>query len=151
LPVSKHYPTKGCGASPRLPSQLVKHQKQSKAVFEIVASKSRYAKKLRVEDLEGVSSATEITVLRETLKELSEAITTEQSRRDAFIAALVHDLKTPLVATVHLLAMIEENDHLAKEERIKIIGSLHLEIERLIDLVQKMVDAYKYKRKNVKP
>ncbi len=105
--------------------------------------------RLQKEDIESSSSASEITVLRETLRELLEQIATEQNRRDAFIAALAHDLKTPLIATGHLLAMIEENDKLSKEERVKLIGSLHLETERLIDLVQKMVDAYKFERQDV--
>jgi signal transduction histidine kinase len=106
-------------------------------------------KQLKVEDIEDSSSALEISVLQDTLRDLLAQIATEQSRRDAFIAALVHDLKTPLVATGHLLAMIEENDALPREERIKLIGSLHLETERLVDLVQKMVDAYKFERKDV--
>ncbi len=106
-------------------------------------------KQLRLEDIDGDSSASEITVLRETLRDLLGQIATEQSRRDAFVATLVHDLKTPLIATGHLLAMIEENNTLPKEERINLIGNLHLETERLIDLVQKMVDAYKFERKDV--
>jgi signal transduction histidine kinase len=110
----------------------------------------RRGQQLKIEDIDESSSAFEITVLKDTLKELLEQITTEQSRRDAFIATLAHDLKTPLVATGHLLAMIEENDGLPREDRIKLIGSLYLEIERLIDLVQKMVDAYKFERKDVR-
>lgn len=105
--------------------------------------------RLRLEDIDSKSSAAEITTLRETLRELLEQISTEQSRRDAFIATLVHDLKTPLVATRHLLAMIEENDSLPREERIKLIGNMHIETDRLIDLVQKMVDAYKFERQEV--
>jgi signal transduction histidine kinase len=106
-------------------------------------------KRLRLEDIDSSSSAAEITVLRETLRELLGQIATEQSRRDAFIAALVHDLKTPLIATGHLLAMIEQDDTLPKKERIALIGNLHLETERLIDLVQKMVDAYKFERQDI--
>jgi signal transduction histidine kinase len=106
-------------------------------------------KKLRLEDIDSESSASEITTLRETLRELLAQISLEQSRRDAFIAALVHDLKTPLVATGHLLSIIEKDDALPKAERINLIHNLHLETERLIGLVQKMVDAYKFERKDV--
>ncbi len=106
-------------------------------------------KRLRLEDVENSSSASEIAVLQETLKDLLEQIATEQNRRDAFVATLVHDLKTPLVATRHLLTMIEENDSLPREERIKLISNIHLETDRLIDLVQKMVDAYKFERQDV--
>jgi signal transduction histidine kinase len=106
-------------------------------------------KHLRKEDLEDTTSASEIKLLRETLSDLLEQIATEQSRRDAFIATLVHDLKTPLIATGHLLVMIEKDDSLPREERIKLISSLHLETERLIDLVQKMVDAYKFERQDI--
>lgn len=106
-------------------------------------------KPLRKEDIEVETSASEIAVLRETLRELLEQVSTEQSRRDAFIATLVHDLKTPLIATGHLLMMIEKDDTLPKEERIKLIGSLHLETERLVELVQKMVDAYKFERQDI--
>jgi signal transduction histidine kinase len=90
-------------------------------------------KHLRLEDIESSSSAAEITTLRETLRGLLEQISLEQSRRDAFIAALVHDLKTPLIATGHLLAVIEKDDTLTREERVKLVGSLHVETERLVD------------------
>lgn len=115
---------------------------------QLLAVRQR-GKQLKIEDIDEASSAFEISLLQDTLRDLLAQIATEQSRRDAFIAALVHDLKTPLVAIGHLLAMIEENDSLPREERIKLIGSLHLETERLIDLVQKMVDAYKFERKDV--
>lgn len=105
--------------------------------------------RLRAEDLEEEPSASEINVLRETLRELLEQISTEQERRDAFIATLVHDLKTPLVAIGHLLMVIEKDDQLSRDERVNLVNKLHIETDRLIDLVQKMVDAYKFERQSV--
>lgn len=106
-------------------------------------------KRLRAEDIEDEASALEVNVLRDTFRDLLGQISLEQERRNAFIAALVHDLKTPLVAVGHLLAVIEADDKLSRSERVSLVNKLHVETDRLVDLVQKMVDAYKFERQDV--
>lgn len=91
----------------------------------------------------------EIEALNYAFNNLLERIHTEQSRRSAFMATVMHDLKTPLVAANNILLIIRDNDHLSKEERVLFVTQLMDENKALIDLVQKMVQAYKFEREDV--
>ena len=86
----------------------------------------------------------EVSEVREGFNKLLARIELEQSRRSAFTATLMHDLKTPLVATSHLLEVIRDTDDLGKEERISLVNSLLHENHALIDLMQKLIDAHKF-------
>lgn len=81
--------------------------------------------------------------------DLLQRISTEQSRRNAFVATLMHDLKTPLVATNNILALVRDRDDIPKEERLQLINQIVDENERLISLVQKLVVAHKFDREGV--
>jgi len=85
----------------------------------------------------------EIVAVRRAFNQLLEEIQREQSRRNAFLAALTHDLKTPLVAIGHLLGVVRDVGDLSREQRIEVVSRLSTENEALIELVQKMVDAYR--------
>jgi signal transduction histidine kinase len=91
----------------------------------------------------------EITALKTAFSELLEQVETEQLRRHAFVATLMHDMKTPLVAAHYLLEMIRDNDNLSREERIELISRLLSEHENLGNLLQKLVDAYRFERDEV--
>ena len=91
----------------------------------------------------------EVLALSESFDALLQQVTLEQSRRSSFLATLMHDLKTPLVATNHLLAVIRDNDTLSRDERIYLVDQILHENMRLVDLVQKMVDAHKFERNDV--
>lgn len=91
----------------------------------------------------------EITAFKQSFNQLLTQVNLEQSRRASFMATLMHDLKTPLVAANHLLAAIRDNDQLSRQERVTLVGQLLEENRRLTELVQKMVDAHKYERDGV--
>jgi signal transduction histidine kinase len=73
----------------------------------------------------------------------------EQARRSAFTAALMHDLKTPLIAANHLLTVVRDNEALTREQRIEVVSRLSTENRALIELVQKMVDAHRLELEDV--
>lgn len=91
----------------------------------------------------------EVLSFSNAFNDLLQRISTEQSRRNAFVATLMHDLKTPLVATNNVLAMVRDKDTLSKEDRLQLINQIVEENERLISLVQKLVVAHKFDREGV--
>ncbi len=91
----------------------------------------------------------EVAELRTAFDELLAQVDTEQARRRAFMATLVHDLKTPLIAANHLLAVIRDDAALNRTERTNLVSSILKENSRLVELVQKFVDANKFERRDV--
>lgn len=90
----------------------------------------------------------EIRQLKTSFNELLLQVSTEQSRRRSFMATLMHDLKTPLIAANHLLSVIEEGE-VAAQERTLMANSIIGENQRLIELVQKLVDAHKFEQDDI--
>ncbi len=91
----------------------------------------------------------EVRTLRQAFANLLEALRTENHKRGAFMATLVHDLKTPIIAANHALSAIEHNDNLSRAERVTLVKSIQLENQALLTLVQKMVDANRFERDDV--
>ena len=91
----------------------------------------------------------EVAALKRSFNGLLEQVQLEQSRRNAFTAALMHDLKTPLVAANHLLEVVRDSDDLSREQRVEVVSRLTTENQALIDLVQRMVDAHRLEREEV--
>ncbi len=91
----------------------------------------------------------EVRALVESFNELLDEVAREQSRRAAFSAALMHDLKTPLVAAANLLSVVRDEDGLGREQRVEVMRRTALELQALIELVQKMVDAHRLERPEV--
>jgi len=91
----------------------------------------------------------EVRSLRRSFNQLLAQVETQQARRSAFMAALMHDLKTPLVAANNLLQIVKSDDSLTKEKRVEVVGHLSNELTSLIDLVQKLVDAHRLERSDV--
>ncbi|MFN3266451.1 MAG: sensor histidine kinase [Deinococcales bacterium] len=91
----------------------------------------------------------EIRTLRQAFAHLLEALREENQKRGAFMATLVHDLKTPIIAANHALQAIEQNDTLSREERILLVRSIQQENQTLLALVQKMIDANRFEREDV--
>jgi signal transduction histidine kinase len=91
----------------------------------------------------------EVLSLKRSFNDLLEQVQLEQSRRNAFMATLMHDLKTPLIAANHLLDVVLDDQHLSREERVDVVSQLVDENQALIDLVQKMVDAHRFEREDV--
>ncbi len=91
----------------------------------------------------------EVRTLRAAFSSLLDALRLEQGKRGAFMATLVHDLKTPIIAGNHVLEVIKSNDNLSRIERVQLVSSLRAENEALLALVQKMVDAHRFEREDV--
>lgn len=92
---------------------------------------------------------TEIQALRGAFTGLMERLSTEQERRGAFMATLVHDLKTPLIATGHLTRTLTTLP-LPDAERREIGAQIGAETARLLALVQQMADAHRFEREDVR-
>lgn len=90
----------------------------------------------------------EVTALRGAFTRLLTRLAQEQERRGAFMATLVHDLKTPLVATNHLVAVLRDVP-LGDEDRADVCRQIIAENDRLLTLVRHMADAHKFEREGV--
>lgn len=90
----------------------------------------------------------EIRSLRRAFGDLMQRLGTEQGRRNAFMATLVHDLKTPLIAAGHLTRALTEVP-LPEHEKRAVGEQLQAETERLLALVQQMADAHRFERDDV--
>lgn len=91
----------------------------------------------------------EIAALRQAFTDLLARFNTEQGRRNAFMATLVHDLKTPLIATGHLVHTLTHFD-LSPDEKAEISRNLLSENRRLLSLVSQMADAHRFERDDVR-
>lgn len=90
----------------------------------------------------------EILALRKAFVGLVGRLNQEQGRRNAFMATLVHDLKTPLIATSHLTQVLTEMP-LPDTERREIGRNIQAETSRLLELVQQMADAHRFERDQI--
>jgi signal transduction histidine kinase len=110
------------------------------------------SRKERLASLEieaGSEHPIEVRTVRQAFGNLLEALREENQKRGAFMATLVHDLKTPIIAANHALSAIEQNDTLTRDERILLVKAIRQENETLLALVQKMVDANRFERDDV--
>ncbi|RJF73802.1 sensor histidine kinase [Deinococcus cavernae] len=87
----------------------------------------------------------EVRSLRAAFKGLLGRLGTEQARRNAFMATLVHDLKTPIIATGHLTHALTTLP-LPDAERREVGAHIQAETARLLALVQQMADAHRFER-----
>ena len=90
----------------------------------------------------------EVRALRSAFAGLLSRLATEQARRGAFMATLVHDLKTPLIATGHLAQLLISGG-LSAPERQEVGTQMLSENARLLSLVQQMADAHRFERDSV--
>ncbi|AWN23474.1 sensor histidine kinase [Deinococcus irradiatisoli] len=90
----------------------------------------------------------EVQALRAAFTGLLHRLSTEQARRGAFMATLVHDLKTPLIAVGHLVRLMMDNA-LSGAERLEVGEQMLSENARLLALVQQMADAHRFEREEV--
>lgn len=91
----------------------------------------------------------EVAALKEAFNGVLRDAQREQERRSAFTAALMHDLKTPLIAANHLLNLVRDREELTRAQRIDVVSRLSTENQALIDLVQSMVDAHRLELEDV--
>ncbi len=111
----------------------------------LTSSSQGLALRLEVDE----SQPQEVQSLRRAFSGLLEKLNVEQGKRSAFMATLVHDLKTPVIAANHVLEAIERDDNLTKDRRIELVGYVKTEFEGLLRLVQQMIDAHRFEREDV--
>ncbi len=90
----------------------------------------------------------EALVLRRAFSQLLQQVRREQEGRAAFTATLMHDLKTPLVAFRHLLMALRDQPLDPDQER-HVLRDLLKENDRILELVQKMVEAHRAERHEI--
>lgn len=90
----------------------------------------------------------EVRALRTAFNGLIKRLGTEQARRSAFMATLVHDLKTPIIATGHLTRALTTLP-LPDAEKREVGEQIQAETRRLLALVQQMADAHRFERDDV--
>ncbi|NJK63808.1 MAG: HAMP domain-containing histidine kinase [Synechococcaceae cyanobacterium SM2_3_1] len=89
---------------------------------------------------------TEALILRQAFAQLLKQLRLEQETRNAFTATLMHDLKTPLIAFNHLLVTLRDQPGLARDQQEEILTQLLQESERILSLVQKLVEVHRLER-----
>lgn len=105
---------------------------------------------MQIQDGHGLNDdPQEVRALRDAFGGLLRRLLTEQERRGAFMATLVHDLKTPLIATGHLIHALSDRS-LPQGEREMFSHHLLTENTRLLGLVQQMADAHRFERDEVR-
>ncbi len=90
----------------------------------------------------------EVRALRGAFRALLTRLRTERERRGAFMATLVHDLKTPLIATSHLVGLLR-GGALPTSEHDAVYAQMLDENRRLLHLVDQMADAHRFERDDV--
>lgn len=105
----------------------------------LLSQPARWKLLLRPEDPQ------EALILRRAFAHLLRQIQTDQMRREAFVATLVHDLKTPLIAFGHLISALKQED-LPAEQRRALLDRILQENQHNLSLVQKMVEAHRLER-----
>ncbi|NBC97127.1 MAG: sensor histidine kinase [Deinococcus-Thermus bacterium] len=94
----------------------------------------------------------EVTSLRGAINRLLAQVQTEQSRRSAFTATLMHDMKTPLLAQGNALRLLrDERDALSDVDVQGLLERAAEETEALRGLVQQLVDAHRFEQGEVRP
>jgi signal transduction histidine kinase len=94
----------------------------------------------------------EVTSLRNAINRLLAQVQTEQRRRSAFSATLMHDMKTPLLAQGNALRLLKEERTLFSDAEVeRLLAEALIETEALRDLVQQLVDAHRFEQGEVQP
>ncbi len=93
----------------------------------------------------------EIGQLREGFEEVLDHLRTLLEAREATYAALTHDLKTPLLASLRALEYLEEADKIGPEKRKEMLRSLQEELSRSYLLVENLLTASRLEAQRIQP
>jgi signal transduction histidine kinase len=80
----------------------------------------------------------EVAKLRRRFEELLERLRELMEAREAFYAALAHDLKTPLLSAIRALEYLEGRDDLGRERRVALLHQVRQELARAHLLVENL-------------
>lgn len=93
----------------------------------------------------------EIEQLRESFEELLDHLRVLLEAREATYAALTHDLKTPLLASMRALEYLEEADRIGPEKRKELLRQLQDELGRGYLLVENLLTASRLEAQRIQP
>lgn len=93
----------------------------------------------------------EIAQLREGFEEVLEHLREVLEAREATYAALTHDLKTPLLASLRTLEYLEEADKIGPEKRKELLRGLREELHRSYLLVENLLTASRLEAQRIQP
>ncbi|MCX7784378.1 MAG: ATP-binding protein [Meiothermus sp.] len=93
----------------------------------------------------------EIRQLREGFEEVLDHLRELLEAREATYAALTHDLKTPLLASLRALEYLEEADKIGPEKRKEMLRNLQEELNRSYLLVENLLTASRLEAQRIQP
>ncbi|MCX7801481.1 MAG: ATP-binding protein [Meiothermus ruber] len=93
----------------------------------------------------------EIAQLREGFEEVLDHLRELLEAREATYAALTHDLKTPLLASLRALEYLEEADKIGPEKRKELLRNLREELSRSYLLVENLLTASRLEARRIQP
>lgn len=93
----------------------------------------------------------EIGQLREGFEEVLDHLRELLEAREATYAALTHDLKTPLLASLRALEYLEEADKIGPEKRKEMLRNLQEELSRSYLLVENLLTASRLEAQRIQP
>lgn len=93
----------------------------------------------------------EIRQLREGFEDLLDHLRELLESREATYAALTHDLKTPLLASLRALEYLEEADRIGPEKRKELLRELQGELRRSYLLVENLLTASRLENQRIQP
>ncbi len=93
----------------------------------------------------------EIAQLREGFEEVLDHLRALLEAREATYAALTHDLKTPLLASLRALEYLEEADRIGPEKRKEMLRTLQEELNRSYLLVENLLTASRLEAQRIQP
>ncbi len=93
----------------------------------------------------------EIRQLREGFEEVLDHLRELLEAREATYAALTHDLKTPLLASLRALEYLEEADKIGPEKRKEMLRNLQEELSRSYLLVENLLTVSRLEAQRIQP
>ena len=83
----------------------------------------------------------EVAILRERFEELLDHLRQAAEERELLVAALAHDLKTPILGAVRALDYVAQADDIGMENRIQVIRQVEAEMQRVYRLLENLLAA----------
>ncbi len=83
----------------------------------------------------------EVAILRERFEELLEHLRQAAEERELLIAAMAHDLKTPILGALRALDYLAEADDIGRENRVQMLRQIEIEMQRVYRLLENLLAA----------
>ena len=95
----------------------------------------------------------EVAVLRERFDELLEHLRQAAEERELLVAALAHDLKTPILGAARAVGYLAEADDIGRENRVQMLKQIESEMQRVYRLLENLLAASRIEslRPNAEP